>query len=131
LGLKNRPFRHGAGMCEAASTQGRFPQAAMARTTLIAALLLTSAGTAFAADPAHTVIQAGRAFHPAEITINRGESLTFTNNDQFIHQIYALGQFDSEEKSPGENLTESFTQNGTFEVHCHIHPKMKLVVHVK
>ena len=89
---------------------------------------------AFAADDAHTVIQKGRAFHPAEVTINRGESLTFTNNDDFIHQIYAQGSgfaFDSDEKNPGQNITESFTTAGTFEVRCHIHPKMKLVVHVR
>jgi plastocyanin len=65
------------------------------------------------------------------VTINRGESLTFTNNDEFIHQIFVIGLFDSEEKAPGENLTESFTQAGTFQVQCHIHPKMKLTVHVK
>ncbi len=101
------------------------------RNTLIAVLLLATAGAAFAADPGHTIIQSGRTFRPAEVTINRGESLTFTNNDEFIHQIYVTGLFDSEEKAPGQNLTENFTQAGTFEVHCHIHPKMKLVVHVK
>jgi plastocyanin len=94
-------------------------------------VFLLVSGAAFAADPAHTVVQSGRAFHPVELTINRGEALTFTNNDEFIHQIFVIGLFDSEEKSPGEYLTESFTQAGTFEVHCHIHPKMKLVVHVK
>ena len=92
---------------------------------------LLAAGAAFAADPAHTIVQKERTFRPGEVTINRGESLTFTNDDEFIHQIYSTGLFDSEEKSPGENLTESFTQGGTFEVHCHIHPKMKLVVHVR
>jgi plastocyanin len=99
------------------------------RKTMTALLLLAS--TAVAADPAHTIVQSGRAFHPVEVTIAKGESLTFTNNDQFIHQIYVSGLFDSEEKSPGENLTESFSQAGTFQVRCHIHPKMKLVVHVK
>jgi plastocyanin len=98
---------------------------------LLPVLLLVSAGAAYAADPAHTIVQKDRAFHPTEVTINRGESLTFTNNDTFIHQIYVIGLFDSEEKAPGENLTENFTQAGTFEVQCHIHPKMKLVVHVK
>jgi plastocyanin len=82
------------------------------------------------ADDAHTIIQKGRRFSATEVTIRRGESLTFTNNDEFIHQIYADGLFDSEERSPGQVLNESFTQAGTFEVHCHIHPKMKLVVHV-
>ena len=94
-------------------------------------LVLASCGAALAADPAHTVVQSGRAFHPAEVSINRGEALTFTNNDEFIHQIFVSGLFDSDERSPGENLTENFTQSGTFEVHCHIHPKMKLIVHVK
>jgi plastocyanin len=83
------------------------------------------------ADDAHIIVQQGRAFRPAEITINRGESLTFTNNDEFIHQIFVMGLFDSDERSPGQNLTESFPQTGTFEVRCHIHPKMKLTVHVK
>ena len=54
-------------------------------------------------------MQKSRAFRPAEITINRGESLTFTNNDEFIHQIYVAGLFDTDEKNPGENITETFT----------------------
>ena len=99
---------------------------------IMAAVFLTG-GLAFG-DDAHTIVQQGRAFHPGEVTINRGESLTFTNNDEFIHQIYVAGDgfsFDSDERAPGQSLTENFTQSGTFEVRCHIHPKMKLVVHVK
>ncbi len=95
-------------------------------------MLLTA--PAFAADEAHTIVQKARAFRPAEISINRGESLTFTNNDDFIHQVYVQGagfSFDSDEKNPGQNITETFTEAGTFEVRCHIHPKMKLVVRVK
>ncbi|HUE64460.1 MAG TPA: cupredoxin domain-containing protein [Rhizomicrobium sp.] len=97
-------------------------------------LFLLAALPTFGADEVHTIVQKGRAFHPAEATIARGESLTFTNNDDFIHQIFSQGpgfNFDSDEKNPGENITETFTAAGTFEVHCHIHPKMKLVVHVR
>ena len=83
------------------------------------------------ADDAHTIVQQGRTFRPGEIAINRGETLTFTNNDEFIHQIYVSGLFDTDEKAPGQNISESFPDGGTFEVRCHIHPKMKLVVHVK
>jgi plastocyanin len=93
-------------------------------------LSLLAAGAALG-DDAHTVVQQGRAFRPGEVTINRGEALTFTNNDVFIHQVYVVGLFDSDERAPGQNLTESFPDSGTFEVRCHIHPKMKLVVHVK
>jgi plastocyanin len=106
------------------------------KTLGAAALFLVLLGAAltsasWAADPAHTIVQQDRAFHPAEVTIAKGESLTFTNRDEFIHQIFVVGLFDSEEKNPGENLTESFPQSGTFEVHCHIHPKMRLIVHVR
>jgi plastocyanin len=96
---------------------------------IILAALLAVAGPAFADD--HVIAQSGRAFHPGEITIAKGDSLTFTNQDEFIHQVYVSGLFDSDEKAPGQKLTESFPQGGTFEVRCHIHPKMKLVVHVK
>jgi plastocyanin len=98
------------------------------------AILLLAPPSAFAADEAHTIVQKGRTFRPGEVSINRGESLTFTNNDEFIHQIYSQGagfNFDSDEKNPGENITETFTAAGTFVVRCHIHPKMKLLVHVK
>jgi plastocyanin len=92
-------------------------------------LLLIVPSLAFP-DDGHTIIQKGRRFSAAEVTIRRGDSLTFTNNDEFIHQIYSTDQFDSDERVPGQTLTETFNEPGTFEVHCHIHPKMKLVVHV-
>ena len=78
----------------------------------------------------HRVIQKGRRFTPPEITIKAGDSLSFSNDDEFIHQMYSEGVFDSDERKPGQVLTQTFTRSGTFEVHCHIHPKMKLVVHV-
>jgi plastocyanin len=86
------------------------------------------------ADDAHTIVQNGRAFHPGEITITHGESLSFSNQDEFIHQIYVdvdgFG-YDSEEQPPGETFTIHFPNAGTFPVRCHIHPKMLLTVHVK
>ena len=94
-------------------------------------LLLLLPGAAMAADPAHTVSQKGRAFRPTEVTINRDETLTFTNEDSFIHQIYVDGLFDSEEKAPSENINQTFTKSGTFQVRCHIHPTMRMRVRVK
>jgi plastocyanin len=77
------------------------------------------------------IVQKGRAFRPGTVTIMRGESLTFTNGDSFVHQVYVDGQFDSEEKGPGENINQTFLRSGTFQVRCHIHPTMKMTVHVK
>lgn len=104
------------------------------RRFLLPLLPLLLPAASFAADQAHTIVQKGRAFRPVEVTINSGESLTFTNDDEFLHQIYSVSPgfgFDSDEKSPGENITETFTAPGTFTVRCHIHPKMKLLVHVR
>jgi plastocyanin len=85
---------------------------------------------ALAADRT-TIVQKGRAFRPGDVTINKGDTITFTNDDSFIHQIYVDGLFDSEERAPGENLNETFPQSGTFQVRCHIHPTMHMTVHVK
>ena len=100
----------------------------MTRTLLLAVLSLALAAPAFAAT---VVVQKGRAFRPAEITINRGETVTFTNDDSYIHQVYVEGLFDSSEKAPGENLNEIFPGAGTFQVRCHIHPTMKMTVKVR
>ncbi|MBV9549856.1 MAG: cupredoxin domain-containing protein [Alphaproteobacteria bacterium] len=95
---------------------------------LFPAMVLLAAAPAFAAS---VVVQKGRAFRPAEITINRGETVTFTNDDSYIHQVYVKDLFDSPEKAPGENLNETFPTGGTFQVRCHIHPTMKMTVRVR
>jgi len=98
------------------------------------ALTVLALATAAWADDAHTIVQNGRAFHPTEITINHGEALSFSNQDEFIHQIYvdsAGFKYDSAEQPPGETLQINFPDAGTFPVRCHIHPKMLLTVHVK
>lgn len=81
-----------------------------------------------------TVVQNGREFHPSEISIHAGDTLVFQNKDEFIHQIYVdspLINYDSKEQPPGQTLSITFPISGTFDVRCHIHPKMLLVVHVK
>jgi plastocyanin len=93
-------------------------------------LLLTIPAVSFA-QSTNTIVQKGRRFLPAEIAIRKGESITVTNDDEFIHQIYSEGLFDTDEKRPGQNIVANFSRSGTFEVRCHIHPKMKLVVNVK
>jgi plastocyanin len=98
------------------------------RKPLVLLVLLLAAMPAFAAT---LVEQKGRTFRPAEIIINRGDTVTFTNADSYIHQVYVTGVFDSEEKAPGENLNETFPNSGTFQVRCHIHPTMKMTVKVR
>jgi plastocyanin len=99
------------------------------RSPFLAALGLVLAIGPAAADA--VVTQKSRAFRPTEVTIAKGEQVTFTNNDSYIHQIYVDGLFDSDEKAPGENLNETFPRSGTFQVRCHIHPIMRMTVHVR
>ncbi len=104
----------------------------MSRYAAAAAIALSAA--AARADDANRIVQSGRAFHPSEITIARGAALDFSNEDEFIHQIYvdtAGFPYDSAEQPPGQVLHITFTNGGTFPIRCHIHPKMLLTVHVK
>jgi plastocyanin len=99
----------------------------------IAAVAALTCAAAFA-DDANRIVQNGRAFHPLEITIDRGTTVDFSNEDEFIHQIYVDVEgfgYDSAEQSPGEVFHITFPNAGTFPVRCHIHPKMLLTVHVK
>jgi plastocyanin len=84
-----------------------------------------------AAQAAAVVAQKGRTFRPGEINISRGETVTFTNEDSYIHQVYVAGLFESDEKAPGGNVNQVFTAAGTFQVRCRIHPTMKLTVRVR
>ncbi len=89
--------------------------------------------TAFAAT-IHTVSQKGRDFALREITVARGDRIRFTNEDEFLHQIYVDSKdltFDSAEQRPGQAIDVNFPQAGTFAVRCHIHPKMLLSVRVE
>jgi plastocyanin len=101
----------------------------MIRKAILGGCLFSLAIGSAAADT--VVIQKSRAFRPTDVTIARGEAVTFTNEDSYIHQIYVDGLFDSDEKGPGENLNETFPQAGSFKVRCHIHPTMRMTVHVK
>jgi plastocyanin len=102
------------------------------RGTVGGLLLAAAASQAFAET--HTIVQIDRSFKPNEITIAAGDSLAFSNQDEFIHQIYVDSNridYDSAEQPPGEVITIPFPKTGDFPVRCHIHPKMLLTIHVK
>jgi plastocyanin len=97
-------------------------------------LLLVAAAELAGAAATHRIVQKGRAFGVGEITINRGDTLLFTNEDEFLHQIYVASggmTFDSNEQPPGQTIDVNFPSSGTFTVRCHIHPKMLLTVRVQ
>jgi len=80
------------------------------------------------------VSQKGRMFHPDNLVVARGEVVTFVNDDSdLLHHVFVESDtfnFDSGDQEPGSRTPITFTERGTFQVLCGIHPKMKLVVRV-
>jgi plastocyanin len=101
---------------------------------VLAALLLGLVAELAAAAAVHRIAQKNRAFAVPEVTIGAGDTVLFTNEDEFLHQIYVASggmTFDSAEQPPGQTIEVNFPRAGTFTVRCHIHPKMLLTVHVR
>src|ERR1700693_1937437 len=97
------------------------------------AVLALAAASALAAG-VHHIAQRGRAFSVSKIIIAPGDTVQFTNDDEFFHQIYVDSSrmsFDSDEQPPGQTIDVKFPVRGTFPVRCHIHPKMLLTVDVQ
>jgi len=86
----------------------------------IAALFVIS-GTAGAADNAVSI--AGFAFHPGTITVQAGDTVTWTNSDGATHTATGSG-FDTGNISGGSSASVTFDTAGTFAYHCSIHSTM-------
>jgi plastocyanin len=95
-------------------------------------LLLVGHTRAVHADPGAVGIM-NVAFSPNAITINAGDSVTWTNNesDGTPHTVTADDQsWDSGIMSPGGSYTVTFSAPGDFTFHCNVHLSMTGVVHV-
>lgn len=99
---------------------------------LIAAAVAAPIAVFAAAE--HTVTQKNKAFSQPEITVKAGESITFSNDDEVVHNVFSSTkglEFDLKTQQPGGSSTIKFDKPGQLEVRCAIHPKMKLKVNVK
>lgn len=72
------------------------------------------------------------AFTQSSVTITKGSSVTWTNNDAVVHTATAdNGLFDSGNLSQGESYKFTFNTPGTYTYHCTPHPNMIGTVIVK
>ena len=104
--------------------------------TLIAVTIFAGLGATTGLALAQFVIsQKGREFTPKSVTIKRGDAIQIVNDDGDLrHHAYIASDtftFDSGDQEPGTTTSIKFPTAGDFDVLCAIHPKMKLVVHVK
>jgi len=100
----------------------------------LAIFLLTGPVPLIAWAASHGIVQKNRAFDAADVTIAAGDSLLFTNEDPFLHQIYVNSptmNFESSKQPPGQTVDVRFPAAGNFTVRCHIPPTMSLTVTVK
>jgi plastocyanin len=72
----------------------------------------------------HAVSIVNFSFDPAVLTINKGDTVVWANNDSAPHQI-ASANFNGPVMSNGDGYSSTFNNTGTFDYHCAIHPSMK------
>ena len=78
--------------------------------------------------------QKNKQFTQTKLTINKGDSVKFTNEDPFFHNVFSLSEvqsFDLGSYPKGESKTVVFDKAGTVEVECAIHPNMLMTIEVK
>jgi len=72
------------------------------------------------------------SFQPGIITINRGSTVTWRNNDQTIHTVTSdTGLFDSGTINVGGTYQYTFNNPGTYNYHCGPHPMMRGTIQVQ
>ena len=83
-----------------------------------------------------TVIQRGLALNMASVSLTKGDRLSFTNDDDVIHNIHIFGPGIEENvdlglQKPGKMLSFKFDKTGAYRVRCNIHPSVKMSVTVE
>ena len=72
------------------------------------------------------------AFSPAVLTIKKGDTVTWINEDSAPHKVASdpypahtdLPGLVSGALAQGDSYSFTFSQTGTFGYHCHLHPSM-------
>lgn len=85
----------------------------------------TSAPDGGAAAGGGPIVMDNIAFMPSQIEVSVGTSVEAVNEDGVAHTWTSDDdRWDSGNLSPGERFSHEFTEAGTFEFHCQIHPQM-------
>jgi plastocyanin len=72
----------------------------------------------------HTVIIEGMRFTPQNLTVHRGDRVTWVNKDLFPHTVTAAGKFDSRQIAPGDSWTYTARKAGEYDYVCTLHVGM-------
>ena len=98
-------------------------------------VLVITAGLSVGALAGNQMIhQQDRVFGPDNVTIKKGDALSFVNDDTAPHNIISTSkgnEFNLGSQPPGTSTDVTFKEAGDVQVICAIHPRMKLMVKVK
>ncbi|OPY30836.1 MAG: Halocyanin precursor [Methanocella sp. PtaU1.Bin125] len=96
----------------------------MGSLVLITAIILYAAPVVSQDQSTAQVTIINFAFDPGTVTIARGDTVSWTNQDSTVHTV----KFGSDESSAfrkGQSYSRTFNDAGTFDYVCGIHPGMK------
>ena len=77
----------------------------------------------------NTVIMQNDSYSKTSLTVTKGTTVTWTNNDYATHTVTADdNSFTSGDIAKGQSFTKKFDAQGTFPYHCVYHSAMKATV---
>jgi plastocyanin len=103
------------------------------RSSKLIALVIVAGFSTGALAATEVVHQQGRVFSAESVTIKKGESVTFLNDDSVPHNIMSTSkgnEFNLGSQGPGSSVDVTFKEDGDVAVICAIHPRMKMIVKV-
>ena len=78
-----------------------------------------------------TISQQDTAFVPALLTVSRGATVDFANEDPFFHNVFSYSQakrFDLGRFPAGQSKSVTFEETGIVKVYCEVHDFMRAIV---
>jgi len=81
----------------------------------------------------HDIEIQGFAFSQSELTIKKGETVTWTNLDEISHTVTSDEDavFESPLLKKGQSFSHTFTEAGVYSYHCSPHPNMEAKIIVE
>lgn len=102
----------------------------MGSVVLTAALMLYAVPLVSQSQSTAQVTIKNFAFDPGTVTIAKGGTVMWTNQDSAVHTV-KFGNDESRSLNKGQIYSKTFNDAGTFDYVCGIHPGMKGKVIVK
>jgi plastocyanin len=98
---------------------------AIVAAATVGGLVASGAIDSLAAPAGATVTIDGVAYQPPTLTVKRGQTVTWVNNDPFPHTVTAAGVFDSHDIAAGKSWQYTPRKAGEYAYICTLHPNMK------